>query len=451
LLEHFREELMASKKLTQRFVDTVRPGERDAYYWHAERIHQGVRLALKVTPTGRKVFLCKYRPVGGRRDVSRWMTLSATTLQTAEREAKRLFRQDADPARVRREERAAETVAEAIPMFLSELVGKKKPRTVYEWTRILGGTYIGVAHAGYVLPTLGTLRVRNVDETTIAALHRHVWNGSKAKRPVMANRVLGALGALFTWCESRGLRKRGTSPTKGVERFPEHERERYLTADELRQLSHALTTAETVGLPPAKKLRKASTNLPKLKHRPKNASEPRPADPSAVAAIRFLIFSGFREQEALSLRWDAIDFDRGMVTLAESKTDKSTRPLGAPALELLASRDRKEGDEYVFPGAVPGAPRREVKRVWYAVRESAGLDSVRLHDLRHTVASFAASGGASLPMVAALLGHRDTKSTQRYAHLFEAARRGAADRMAGDIRAAMNGTPTRVTALRLAK
>jgi integrase len=184
----------------------------------------------------------------------------------------------------------------------------------------------------------------------------------------------------------------------------------------------------------------------KAKHRPKSADVPRRADPTAVAAIRFLMLTGFREQEALSLRWYAIDSARGVVTLADTKTGKSRRPFGAAVRDLLAALPR--GGDYVFPGRAPGAPRKELRRVWYAVREAAALEGVRLHDLRHTVASFAASGGASLGMVAVLLGHKNTRTTERYAHLFDAVMSETADRAAGDIHAAMQGEVTPLTPLR---
>lgn len=437
---------MASRKLTQAFVDRVRPATRDTFYWHAERIQQNARLGLKVTPAGKKVFVVQYRPLGGRRDMPRRMTLAATDLKGAEREARRLFGKHQDPARARQDERLAETVAETLPLFLSELEGKRKPRTIYESTRILGGQYAGGAHEGYVTPALGRVRVRDVTPTMVAALHRQVWGGHEGARPVMANRVLAALSAFFTWSEARGYRPRGSNPARGVSRYPETARERFLDGDELGRLSTALRAAETVGLLPAKALRKSTANDAKRKHRPKTADAPRVADPVAVAAIRLLVLTGFREQEALSLRWDAVDVTRGEVTLEDSKTGRSVRPLGAPAGELLAALPH-DGD-YVFPGAVPGQPRREIKRVWYAVREAAQLDGLRLHDLRHTIASVAASGGATLPMVAALLGHKDLKSTQRYAHLFDSAKRQMADRAAGDIHAAMAGQSTPTLALR---
>lgn len=437
---------MASHKLTQSFVDRVKPSARDTFYWHTARVQRGARLGLKVTPAGKKVFVVQYRPLGGRRDTARRLALAATDLRGAEREARRLFAQDLDPARARREERLAETVQEAIPQFLRELEGKQKPRTIYETTRILGGDVADVTHEGYVRDVLGAVRVQDVTPTMVAALHRRIWNGDDEKRPVMANRVLAALSGFFTWCERRGLRPRGSNPARGVPRYRETPRERFLTGEELARLSAALRLAETDGLLPAARLRKSTPNATQRKHRPRSADTPRRADPTAVAAIRFLIFSGMREQEALSLRWDALDLSRALVTLADSKTGRSTRPLGAPALRVLAALPRDGA--YVFPGAVDGQPRKEIKRTWYAVREAAQLDGLRLHDLRHTVASVAASGGATLPMVAALLGHKDLKSTQRYAHLFDEAKQQAADRTAGDIEAAMQGRATPVVALR---
>lgn len=426
---------MPKRKLTQNFVETVRPRDRAELYWHSERVQRGVRLGLKVTPSGKRVFVVQYRPVGGRRDTTRRVTLAATDLLAAEREARELFRRHHDPAHARQEARQAETVAEAMPQFLAELAGKKKPSTVYEWTRILGGDHNGVAHPGYVLEALGTSRVRDVTPAAIATLHRRISNSGSTRRPIMANRVLGALSAFFAWCERHGLRPRGENPARLVEKFPERTTERFLDEDEIRRLGEALHAAETVGLRTATRLRKTTENPEKLKHRPASADLPRKADPVAVAAIRFLMFSGFREQEALSLRWDSVDFARAIVTLDDSKTGRSVRYVGSAALDVLQQLPRTT--EHVFPGAVIGQPRKEIKRTWYAVREEAKLEDVRLHDLRHTVASVAASRGESLPQIAALLGHRDTKSTVRYAHLIERSMREMADRVNNDIRSAL--------------
>jgi integrase len=157
------------------------------------------------------------------------------------------------------------------------------------------------------------------------------------------------------------------------------------------------------------------------------SADPQPASPVAVAALRFLMFTGWREQEALTLRWDAVDFSCGMVTLEDTKAGRSTRALPAAALELIAEQPKLEGSPFVFPGKVQGKPLQEIQRLWYAVRAAAGLDGVRLHDLRHSVASFAAAQGHSLFLIGKLLGHKDQRSTARYAHLADDARKTMAD------------------------
>jgi integrase len=150
------------------------------------------------------------------------------------------------------------------------------------------------------------------------------------------------------------------------------------------------------------------------RHRPKSVEEPRVANPFAVAAIRFLALTGWRMSEALTLKWEFIDAERGIAILPESKTGRSVRPLGAPAIELLGSLPRLADSDYVFPSASqPGAPLATLARLWRAVLEDAGLAGVRLHDLRHTAAAFAASAGGSLVVIATTLGHRNTSTTAR--------------------------------------
>jgi integrase len=153
----------------------------------------------------------------------------------------------------------------------------------------------------------------------------------------------------------------------------------------------------------------------------------------AIAAIRLLILTGCREGEILSLRWDAVDFERGYLRLADTKTGRSVRPLAQSAAALLATLPRISSNPFVLPGLKPGDHLKEIKRVWYAVRYAAGLDEVRLHDLRHSFASVPASSGESLLIVRALLGHKRASTTERYAHLADDPVRRAADRAASSI------------------
>lgn len=246
------------------------------------------------------------------------------------------------------------------------------------------------------------------------------------------------------WSESRGYRPRGSNPCRDVGKFPEQSRERFLSAEEVGRLGAALTKAEKEGLPPAPMYRLRASSEKTAKHRPKSADTPIPANPFAVAAIRFLLLTGWREQEALTLRWSDVDLARGRSTLADTKSGRSHRAIGAPLPALLASLRQLHGSSHVFPGAKPGMPLREIRRVWTAVRHEASLDDVRLHDLRHTVASFAVGSGHSLYLTGKLLGHARAETTAKYAHLADDARKATADRVSAEIAAALDGGEARV-------
>jgi integrase len=148
-----------------------------------------------------------------------------------------------------------------------------------------------------------------------------------------------------------------------------------------------------------------------------------------------------RRGEALSLRWSEVDFERQCLRLADSKTGAKVVQLGAAALELLAGlAAAKAGLVYVFPSAVVrGQPISDINHVWQRVRSEAGLEDVRLHDLRHSFASGIANSGGSLVMIGRLLGHRNTVTTARYSHLADDPVRAVADRAADSIAAALAG------------
>jgi integrase len=164
------------------------------------------------------------------------------------------------------------------------------------------------------------------------------------------------------------------------------------------------------------------------------------ANPTAVAALRLLMLTGWREKEALTLRWDAVDFARSLVTLEDTKAGRSIRALSAPALALISEQPKLDGCPYVFPGKNEGKPIQEIQRLWFAVRAAAKLEDVRLHDLRHTVASFAAAEGYSLYLIGKLLGHKDQRSTARYAHLTDDARKTVADHVGSTIDQALGSS-----------
>lgn len=413
------------RKLTKRVVDAL---TGDA--WDTELRGFGVRKH----PTGRTVFVLVYRMPGSRR--ARRLTLGAygpLTVDEARTAAKLALADVArgiDPAGAKTARRAVPTVVELGDAYLDDMRGRCSTSHIAESTRRW--------HSA-IVPAIGSAKVSDVTTAQVAALHRRL-----RATPYEANRVLSLAGAFFTYAAQQGIRAKHTNPAHDVAPYPEHARERFLTPDEGARLSDALARAEREGLPPAPTRRRKPATGATAKHRPKNAGTPRPANPFAVAAIRFLLLTGWREREALTLRWTDVDTVRGVATLPRTKTGRSIRQLGAPALLLLSELPRLDDSPFVFPGRVATSPLVEINRVWYAVRHAAGLDDVRLHDLRHNFASVIASSGGSLLMIGKLLGHLDTTTTAKYAHLLDEPLRRAADEAAAHILAW--GTPAQVSA-----
>jgi integrase len=132
-----------------------------------------------------------------------------------------------------------------------------------------------------------------------------------------------------------------------------------------------------------------------------------------------------------------VDAQRGLLLLPDSKTGRKTIILKAPALLILADLTRL--GPFVFPGEKTGKPRADLKRPWAAISKAAGLEGLRLHDLRHTHASFGAGAGLGLPIIGKLLGHTQSATTARYAHLDNDPLRRASEQIGGALSAALEG------------
>lgn len=425
---------MPSKKLTKRTLDALEAGPERYFVWDTERKGFGVRASPPVSPGAppRRVFVLKYRPPGSL--ATRLLTIGAfgpLTVDQARRQAEHLLHElslGRDPLTTKGALRQAPTVAELAVRYLDDVAKRKKPSTAkgYTW-------YFRQC----VLPTLGSMKVAQVTRADVGKLHREM-----ASTPYNANRTLAILGAFFAFAEREGERPAASNPARGIPRYAEHGRERFLTADEFGRLGAALRTAELTGLPPVPpKSPRPALTPDKAKHQRKDTGALRPANPQAIACLRLLLLTGCREGEILTLRWDAVDLERGQLRLADTKTGKSVRPLGKAAAALLGSLPRRAGSPYVFAGAKPGTPLREINHVWKRVRYAAGLTDVRLHDLRHSVASVSAVGGDSLLVIRAILGHAHIATTAKYAHLADDPLRAAADRVSTDIAGMLDGTP----------
>jgi integrase len=199
---------------------------------------------------------------------------------------------------------------------------------------------------------------------------------------------------------------RPDNPAKGIERNKEYHRRRYLSGDELVRLTKALS-----------------------KHPNKEAAD----------AIRLLLLTGARRGEVLSMKW--ADIEDGVWSKPPSSTkqkDHHQVPLSAPALQLLAHirKHQRPRAGFVFPSHGASGHLVEIKKSWWQITKAAGIEGLRLHDLRHSYASQLVSGGASLPLIGALLGHSNPLTTARYAHLFHDPLRAATEKVGAVITAA---------------
>jgi integrase len=305
-----------------------------------------------------------------------------------------------DPAREKSDERGAATLAELADRFMAEHVEpKRKPGTAAFYRDILDRI---------VKAELGTRKADKVTRADVARLH-----GQLRETPFQANRVLAVIGSMYAFADRIGIVPAGMNPARRIEKFVEHRRERFLTVEELERLGAAIREAETVGIP------WSPSPIKNVKHAPKPENRRTALNPHATAALRLLIFTGARLREILHLRWEHVDFQRGLLLLPDSKTGRKTIVLNAPALAVLSALPRI--GSYVIAGENAGAkdekPRADLNRPWRMVAKHAGLEGVRIHDLRHTHASFGAGAGLGLPIIGKLLGHTQASTTQRYAHL----------------------------------
>lgn len=332
-----------------------------------------------------------------------------------------------NPADERRQARDQSTLAEFAERYLSEeATAKLKPQTLANYR-----TYLH-RHA---LPVLGSRKIDAIEAIDIFRLHRKIGQ----EKPVVANRVVECLASVFRYAAICGLVPKNFNPTADVGAFRERPRDRYLTEAELGRLGKALQKAETVGLDWRPVLTKSSKHVPKSNQRTV-------LSPHVTAAVRLLLFTGWRLREVLHLQWEGIDFGRGVALHLDTKTGRRYAILSAPALAVLSELSRI--GPYVIPGDKAGKPRSDLNRPWRAIRAEAELDGVRLHDLRHTHGAFGAGLGLGLPIIGKLLGHSQAQSTLRYSHLADDPLRRASNRVGETIAAALAGTESEVFNLR---
>ena len=394
---------MRGVNLTKKVVDSAEPVGGDATLWDREVPGFG----LRVRASGARYYVFQYTQHGEKRKITIGRHGAPWTPDAARKEAKRLrgiVASNGDPATTRDAHRRAPTLKAFAATYLADHARPKK-KSAAEDERLLEQT---------ILPVLGRKRVAELTRSDLTRLHL-----SLKETPFLANRVLALLSKMLALAEAWGERVQGMNPARGVERFREPKRRRFLDADELVRVGTALKASE--------------------------GEEP----PAALAAIRFLLLTGMRLGEVLTLKWEYIVEARSCIALPDSKTGAKEVPIGQAALKLLTKIPKVAGNPHVFTGRLDGRHIVGVPHVWDRVRERAKVPDVRLHDLRHSYAAVAVGGGAALPIVGAILGHASPITTSRYAHLAASPLAVVADRTAREIESALGGK--KIAAVRGAK
>ena len=402
-------------KLTKHTVTTSKATATEQIIWDDEVKGFGLRISpvRQNAPNGQKTYILKFRLGKGRSAPVRKPTLGRVgelTLDEARKKAadwKRLGSDGIDP--VRKLAIEGRTVNDLLDRYVTDYIPTKREASGDRDKRKI---------AQYIRPKLGRKLLKDLTFDDIETLHR-----SMRRTPVHANRTVSLLHRMLNlairweWITS--------NPAEGTERYPEEKRQRYLTPAEIGRLAAALET------------------YVEQAHRPKQAQ-------SIADAFRLLLLTGARRGEVLAAKWEQFDLGAGVWTKPSSATKQASlhrAPLSAPALQLLQEiMAREQNEVYVFP-ARPGSEHghlTELKTGWAKVCKLAELDGVRIHDLRHTFASISVSGGASLPMIGALLGHTQVQTTQRYSHLLDEPLRAVAERVGSVVSGTATGNSAEI-------
>jgi integrase len=235
----------------------------------------------------------------------------------------------------------------------------------------------------HIIPALGKIKINEINHKEVAKLHHDL-----REAPYMANRTVALLSKFFNWCEKNGYREKNSNPAEDLDKYKENKRMDFLKISDIEAIGQSLTALEVLG---------------KVSLMP-------------AAALRLLLLTGARLEEVLSLKWSYLNLETCLANLPDSKTGFKILHLPQPAVEILNSLP-KFTSEYVFPSESASGHLSSLRKAWAAVCANAGLSGWRLHDLRHAFASAAVNSGASLPMIGALLGHKNTSTTARYAHV----------------------------------
>jgi integrase len=394
----------AKALIGKRTVDALKAVTGETRLWDTDL--KG--FCVRAYPSGRRVYAVKYR-VDGRQ---RWLTIGdhdPWTPTAARDEASTILHQASkgiDPALAKQKRRAAGTVADLVERYLDEGPGTRPDKRASSWA----ADRANLTH--HVIPLLGGRPSDGLTKADVGRMVRDIASG-KTAAPVkpgklrgrvkprggagIAERTRASLSAMYGWAVEHGLTT--ANPATGVRVERRASRERFLSVPEVIAMFEALRVQQAAGAIPQ----------------------------NHADIVRLLILTGARKTEIAALRWSEFDAARRQLVLPPERTKAGGKNgdrrihLPTAAVLILGAVKRKPGSPWVFPGARGEGPTTGLQKSWSKVRTAAKLEGVRIHDLRHSFASLAAADGASLIVIQKALGHADSRTTQRYAHLADAA------------------------------
>lgn len=398
---------MSKIKLTKTAVDAAQTST--AAYELRDTIIPG--FLLKVTPTGRKIFMVAYVANNGQRRkpaIGRFGEITVEQARSIAQDWLADVRKGNDPSAERSAARQAPTVKELFDRFITDYSeSRNKPSTV-ESNRGYGKLYI--------IPHLGNMKVPDVTRVDISNLMKKM-----SKTPTNANRVLSAIRKMFNMAEVWGMRSDGSNPCRHIPKFPERGKTRLITDAELKQLYEYLDRAKLGG----------------LEH------------PFIILAVQLQFEFAARMSEILHLQWSWVDIGNRRVVWPDSKTGGMSKPMSAEAVRLFETAPRLEASPFVCSSVFdPSLPmsKHTYYQGWKRILARAGMQHIGTHGIRHRSATDIANSGVPVKVGMTLTAHRTVTMFMRYVHTEDDPVRAAAEAVAQRRQSLISGTTAPVPA-----
>lgn len=343
------------------------PGKRSYYYDTKAR-----GLGVCVLPSGTKTYFV-YRKINGRPEritIGNIKDFSPEQARGKTDEINAMIARGENPAQKNRMKRAEYTLGELFQEYMTRHSKVHKA----SWAEDERQFNRYLSH--WKQRKLSAIRRNDIQK-----LHQEVGqnNGQYA-----ANRLLALTSSLFNRANEFGLWDKA-NPADGIKKFREKSRSRFLQADELPRFFQALS------------------------------EEP---NESARDYILLSLLTGARKGNMLAMRWEEINLELGLWNIPKTKNGEAhTVPLVSQALDILKIRIQDKKNEWVFPSHSKSGHFSDPKKAWKRTLERAGIDDLRIHDLRRSLGSWQASTGASLVIIGKTLAHRNVGTTSIYARL----------------------------------